>query len=172
MKIIYLDIDGVLWTTQDQLNWRTLDTNNDDWRGFCRTACRNLNFILMQDPSIRIVISSTWRIGSTAEELQEMLHAHGANYAKVIGCTPALPKGSRGTEIKQWMDEYSGEPIENYVILDDDSDMLPEQHHHFVQTNTVLGLTLFDAVRALRVFGIKEYEGLLQFDPATKLVPR
>lgn len=37
----------------------------------------------------------------------------------------------RGSEIKYWLDRH---PAGNYVILDDDCDMLDEQLDHFIQT--------------------------------------
>jgi hypothetical protein len=39
----------------------------------------------------------------------------------------------------------------NYVILDDDSDMLLEQAEHFVKTDTLLGLSEDDVERAIKI---------------------
>lgn len=62
----------------------------------------------------------------------------------------------RGVEIKQWIDTHihsdNGENWDrkevgidfNYVILDDDSDMLLEQEEHFIKTDTYLGLSVDD----------------------------
>ena len=64
----------------------------------------------------------------------------------IIGQTPRLYKeketgGSeqlcRGDEIQYYIETYH---IENYVILDDDSDMLDSQLEHFIQTDYKYGL--------------------------------
>jgi hypothetical protein len=58
---------------------------------------------------------------------------------EVIGITPNLTYGRgfsdhtpRGVEIQQWLDEHPD--VTNYVILDDDSDMLEHQMKNFVVT--------------------------------------
>ena len=55
----------------------------------------------------------------------------------------------RGTEIQQYIDKHND--IENYVILDDDSDMLNSQIYHFVQTNFEFGLTEQQVSLAIKV---------------------
>jgi hypothetical protein len=52
--------------------------------------------------------------------------------------TPSLggPAAKRGDEIEAWL-AAQGRP--DYVILDDDNDMLPEQHHRFVKTDSLDG---------------------------------
>ena len=69
----------------------------------------------------------------------------------------------RGVEIKQWIDthihsengknwNYKDIGVDfNYVILDDDSDMLLEQAEHFVKTDTLLGLSKDDVERAIKI---------------------
>lgn len=69
----------------------------------------------------------------------------------------------RGVEIKQWIDTHihseNGKNWNykeigsdfNYVILDDDSDMLLEQAEHFVKTDTLLGLSEDDVERAIKI---------------------
>jgi hypothetical protein len=56
----------------------------------------------------------------------------------------------RGEEIADWMRSRSGS-ISRYVILDDDSDMLPEQQANFVRTDERHGLTDADAERAIAI---------------------
>ena len=69
----------------------------------------------------------------------------------------------RGVEIKQWIDthihsengknwNYKEIGVDfNYVILDDDSDMLLEQAEHLVKTDTLLGLSEDDVERAIKI---------------------
>lgn len=51
---------------------------------------------------------------------------------------------------KNWNYKEIGSDF-NYVILDDDSDMLLEQAEHFVKTDTLLGLSEDDVERAIKI---------------------
>ena len=46
--------------------------------------------------------------------------------------------------------------VKDYVILDDDSDMLDEQKEHFVQTSTEFGLTFETSSQAIKVLNHTE----------------
>lgn len=48
-------------------------------------------------------------------------------------------KTLRGDEIKDWLDQHK--EVKKYAIIDDDSDMLPEQMSSFFKTDTYCGLT-------------------------------
>ena len=52
--------------------------------------------------------------------------------------TPSLSgDAQRGDEIREWL---SKNPVDNFIILDDDSDMLKSQLERFVQTSYNYGL--------------------------------
>lgn len=55
----------------------------------------------------------------------------------------------RGVEIAEYLTEHSD--ITNYVILDDDSDMLLEQKDHFIQTDSYLGINEDDVEQAIKI---------------------
>ena len=69
----------------------------------------------------------------------------------------------RGVEIKQWIDthihsdngkdwDYKEIGVDfNYVILDDDSDMLLEQAEYFIKTDPYLGLSEEDVKQAIKI---------------------
>jgi hypothetical protein len=52
-----------------------------------------------------------------------------------------------------WIDKYEKdhEPLESYVILDDDNDMLPEQENSFVLCDFQHGLTCKEAYKAIDI---------------------
>mgnify|MGYP000315108514 CR=1 FL=1 len=100
----------------------------------------------------KIVISSTWR-SSGIEFMKSVWELEGM-HGKIIGLTPNF-RGEvngytipRGCEIDKWLgdngfshinwdkdtqQEYINKTgIENYIIIDDDSDMLYGQRNHFV----------------------------------------
>jgi hypothetical protein len=111
-----------------------------------------------------VVITSTWRMGRECDELQEILDGAGFT-GQIIGTTPCAMRWSlehsssilRGNEILAWMqnnfeitknyfDEYR-----NYVILDDDDDMLFWQRNNFVQVDSFVGLTPNNAQQAIKI---------------------
>ena len=140
-KIVFLDIDGVLnnigqAVTRDQF-W-TADSASLD-----KTSVGILNWIC-ECTGASVVISSTWRHShSDPEWYHEVFRSYDSFDINVVGVTPNLYT-IRGKEIKQYVDDNQ---IENYVIIDDDGDMLPNQP--FVHIPPVTGLTLYEAVRII-----------------------
>ena len=121
MKIIFLDVDGVL------NNRKAFKQGKKDgfphgvslvWDPDC---VDRLNKII-EKTGAKIVVSSTWRLYDDAYKvLIEVMGIKG----EFIGCTPdhmrMVQDSCRGNEISEWMKENKEEgPI---VILDDDSDM-------------------------------------------------
>ena len=120
-KIIFLDIDGVL---NVYCEWR------DEYGcTFHKHFEDNLKWIIEQTKA-KIVISSTWRF-SGLEVMQEMWSKRELA-GDVIDVTPHIDICKRGEEIQYWMDNNK---IANYVIIDDDTDMLDSQKNNFVQTS-------------------------------------
>ena len=142
MKIIFLDIDGVIKTKHSLrsafIKYRKLVPDILDER-----AVNNLNR-LVKETDAKIVITSTWRYGNTAEDLQQVLAKHGVT-GEVIGMTPELgqmenhsfDKITRGHEIQEWLNLYKV-PVD-YVILDDDTNILPQQINRFVKCDNENG---------------------------------
>jgi len=145
MKIIFLDIDGVL-----NLRRRERDKFGSL---FHKSWSDNLNNIV-EETDAKIVISSTWRM-SGLRFMQDMWKQRKL-LGEVIDITPRMyfSKGisdsvPRGCEIQNWLRhngfqrinwcektqlEYLEKSIvKNYIILDDDSDMLYNQREHFVK---------------------------------------
>lgn len=119
MKIIFLDIDGVL---------NLVPQGRDEYGAIFHTHfVTNLEKII-SETGADIVISSTWRMGNGLDGMQKMWQKRGLP-GTVIGVTPIM-NTIRGEEIAEYLREN---PVDNYVILDDDSDMLFEQKRNFVQ---------------------------------------
>lgn len=166
MKLLFLDFDGVLNSTQStKMHWRNggrqcLFVNEDH---FCPLALSNLQFIMEQVPDLSIVISSSWRLMHPLEELQGfLLSKAGIDPSKVLGITPDLPhdpetgrSADRGLEVQAWLDENASVPegspllprfaVQDFIIVDDDSDMAHLKTTNFLQTDHDLGLTIKDA---------------------------
>lgn len=147
MKIIFLDIDGVL-NHEDFYKRRKLGEFEYPLSELCPKTIANLN-VLIAETGAKVVISSTWRLGRSAAEIQVLLEGRGFT-GEVIDCTPNL-RGEgclRGNEILKWVkdnkdligaDYYN---FTDYVILDDDSDMLYWQRNNFLLIDCFVGLTM------------------------------
>jgi hypothetical protein len=158
-RVIFLDIDGVL-NNATKGTRRTIK----GMKGYhlndprCVALLNNLTDVTQA----KIVISSTWRLGETLENMQKICKCMGIT-AEVIGMTPSLrfPGAVRGNEILAWI--KSNEHIygnyhnfQNYVIIDDDSDMLLWQKDNFVLTDGEYGLTRRGIAKAYRIL-MQEY---------------
>ena len=132
MKIIFLDVDGVL--------------NNATWaKRMIDEGVRVYAEDMLEDRAIRllkqiieatgasVVITSTWRM--SAVQMTHLFDQLACFDIRPIGVTPRL-NTDRGDEISAWMQHYD---VESYVILDDDSDM-GEHMDHLVQTSFEHGL--------------------------------
>lgn len=146
MKLLFLDIDGVL----NSLVWykiRNLDENRfkDKDRSLFTRTCeeidpRPLNLLkeFVEENNIKIVVSSSWRLLMPYTELKEVFKKVGWEEAPLIADTSNF--GSRGEEIKAFIRDFKL-PIDSYAIIDDDSDMTIEQKKsHFVKTEWCFGL--------------------------------
>lgn len=162
MKIIFLDIDGVL-NHEAFYKERYALIQNKQWHveypqsEFCPKTVSNLN-TLIKDTGAKVVISSTWRMGRSKEQLQVLLEGVGFE-GEVIGTTPIInTKNSlRGNEILAWIrdnEELIGSRDYNfteYVILDDDSDMLYWQRNNFLLIDRFAGLTMGAVFQAKKI---------------------
>lgn len=132
MKIIFLDIDGVL-------NWRGSDDRIDGFVGLDPENIARFNKIIDAHPDAKIVMSSSWRHISAFQttyknfdELVALLHARGLR-GEFIGHTPIFfSHRARGTEIRAWLNGENNRPegaIDQFVVLDDDRQgMAPYVH--------------------------------------------
>jgi hypothetical protein len=78
---------------------------------------------------------------------------HPAPEEVVVGMTPVMSGKDRGDEIQAWLDE-TDLTVDNFVILDDDSDMAHlRETHHFVQTQGEVGLDWHAVEKILKLFG-------------------
>ena len=150
-NILFLDIDGVLnsqsWlrrTKKDRVEGETKEEHED---AHIDNSAVELVNKLCEAVNMKVVISSTWRMRRTTEELQGILNRNGATF-EVIGKTPYMSGIPRGVEIAEWLGantyklfgvyDYN---FNNYVIVDDDSDMLLNQAENFFNIDQGVGIT-------------------------------
>ena len=111
MKVIFLDIDGVL--NSDEYLDRI---KNLDIKGIEREIDVEKIKLLkkaIDETGAKVVLSSSWRYTRNAQYLKELL----SNYGIYVAVTPFI-QNKRGLEIKQWLSD--NQDVEDFVILDDE----------------------------------------------------
>lgn len=147
MKVIFLDIDGVL--NNSATTRRTASTL---YTFVSNSLIRNLKSII-DKTNAKVVLSSDWRydrddptLNEDFLELRAELRKWGISF---YDFTPVIFNGiNRGIEIDTWLKKHS--EVSNFVILDDRDDMEPNKDH-LVQTSYKKGLTKEKADEAVRV---------------------
>ena len=162
MKVIFLDIDGVL-NASDYMcalhyRYRSLvhkdeaeypipnDEVRDSYGKYFDPRCIIHLEAIINFTGCKIVISSTWRKDGLTK--MKNLWEYRDLPGEIVGVTPVLNM-ERGEEIKNYLEEH--DYITDYCIIDDDSDMLPEQMNNFVKTSNKFGLTHQDAERVINI---------------------
>lgn len=118
MKLIFLDIDGVM-NHNNFFQRSRLHMGQE----FCPVAVRNLREIIKRTDA-KIVLSSTWRKGLSVGDIKTLFSWYDLD-KYVVGKTPVLDEQIRGHEIQLFMDmlHHPIYPIESFIIIDDDDDM-------------------------------------------------
>jgi hypothetical protein len=178
VKVIFLDMDGVL-NSEEFLRRRDKEPNcaADRWENNIDPAgVSRLNRIIAETGA-KVVISSTWRKVLDYQEMERLLKLYGF-VGEVVGQTPDFSKRhwygtgvghcyERGHEIREWLREQmlgvhmrsasfvpthtcGSEHVEQYVILDDSSDMATVKHRH-IWCDPAVGLDDEGAERAIQM---------------------
>jgi hypothetical protein len=153
MKVLFLDIDGVLNSHRTAIAFGGYphDVTGEERDRFDEVGLALIRGIV-KEAKAEVVLSSSWRIGMSYEHIGTCLGL------PIIGATPQKWSNEqvRGHEIAEWLDAHP--EVECYVIVDDDSDMLPEQMERFVHTSGFDGFRWKDAERMAELFGIAIYD--------------
>ena len=138
MKVIFLDIDGVL---NDAIT--TADLMDDSPKKEHLDCLKQI----VDATGAEIVLSSTWRLFPLSRrEIKKSLATVGLDF---IDRTDELDDG-RGAEIDAWLCKHP--EVENFVILDDeDRDMKGEFADHIVRTSFYTGLLPEHVEKAIKI---------------------
>lgn len=117
----------------------------------------------------KICVSSTWKnhfgtkeYVSTPEKWEDALQLLGFLPGTFVGVT-GNRRNIRGEEIAEWLEQNPN--VEDYAILDDDSDMLPEQFKKFHHCDSWFGLSPNHLYRIDR-----QFEGKSNYEKLTKTI--
>lgn len=144
-KVLFLDIDGVLNSARScyALGGFPHGFDAENKAKFDHVAIALVRK-LCEETGASICLSSSWRIIHSVHEC-----ANGLDLP-IFGRTPSL-SSSRGNEIAAWLADHP--EVTTYAIIDDDSDMLPEQRRFFVKTNHYDGLRMSHYGKLKRILG-------------------
>lgn len=128
MRVLFLDVDGVINSEA------TLQKCGGGILGIDPYLAFLVGKISLAIPDLKVVLSSSWRhFEHGREQVEEQC-------VSIFDVTPGLGFGTiRGDEIRAWLDSHP--EVEKYAILDDNSDMRPEQFNNFFQTSWKTGIT-------------------------------
>jgi hypothetical protein len=149
MRVLFLDIDGVLNSTRTCVAFGGYPMELEHLGAFDHVAIRLLQR-MCDSAGVQIVLSSAWRLFHDHKEVASALGL------PIIDRTPSMP-GPRGGEIADWLSRHP--EVEEYAIVDDDPDMLPEQLPRFVKTSGEEGLSFGDYRKLCSLLGANPYEG-------------
>ena len=151
MKVIFLDIDGVL--------------NSEEWdryvQSFTYGARFNGCYLLSQEMILRlqnvvfqtnaeIVLTSSWRTNERA--MSALTRQLSLYHLPIRDTTVCYAYGNRADEVKLWLESHSN--VTYYAIVDDYDDGFSNDEvlvAHFVQTNYFQGLTSEEAEKIIEI---------------------
>lgn len=185
MKIIFLDIDGVLNSETDFIEAAMYGHDNNAIRRLTKSGrevitpvCRGklaLLELIIKQTDAKIVITSTWREHLKLNEIYDIFVAQGFRLPRttIIGKTEDSVKRlssdhtySRCAEITKWLDGRDN--IESYVILDDISPHMFHKHEdNLVTTSEYDGLNKLHTTQAMNILGRNE-EAQAKWDEYTR----
>lgn len=122
MRIIFTDIDGVL---------------NPHWKTKWSKNAISIYNKMCKDFDLKPVITSTWRINHTKEQLQKIFIEQGID-VEIYDYTPLIDQADRGVEINAWL---SNNEVDNFVIIDDKTSDIERHIGNVVKVRSWIGLT-------------------------------
>ena len=150
MKVIFLDVDGVL-------NYTGSPTKLPHGYPFIEDDKILLLKRIIDATNAKVVLSSDWRYGwinpdhEWRNDYIALKRALNSFDIELMDKTPMLEETThRGSEILHWLCDWTGEFITHFVILDDRTDMQPLKYA-LVQTSMDTGLTEDDVNRAIKI---------------------
>lgn len=132
MKVLFLDIDGVLndgWTTHEKTPLNHLGVEDDL---LCELAK------IVNQYRFKIVLTSDWRLQH--DEDYDYLCKRLAHWGlEIFDQTPRIDWTRRGYEISAWLKGRND--VEDYIVLDDnlfDFQRIRDVYDHVVLTNSII----------------------------------
>ena len=146
--LIFLDVDGVLNTTNSRISKYEVCDENVNALVMLRDTLNKKGYI------VKLVLSSTWRLGydkdyeQCSPQVQNLITKLGRVSVTIHDKIPIYKNKTRDVEIARYIKEYELKHDDfTYVILDDDTSVFNE-----------------GALEEMNFYKVNEHTGLLQKD--------
>lgn len=142
MKVIFLDVDGVLvtWRSHFAFSSQPIDGSGRFSSGLMKNPDPVTIAFLDKFCTVyysKIVMSSTWRSSpKNCHTALGILNQHLHDDWRTI-----QSGDKRGVQIQEWLSRHPEVGTYEYFIIDDDSDMLESQMHAFIKCDGWDGLS-------------------------------
>lgn len=158
MKVIFVDIDGVL-------NYSGGKSVTPERMHFVEDEKLILLKQIVDATGAYLVLSSSWRYGWREVDFGRTTSVFAHNYFRLrdkfhefgmafFSKTPILAGFTREMEIRYWLSNYEDEQMDAYVILDDDEFEFQNLKDHLIQTQSNEGLLESHVIRAINILNI------------------
>ena len=119
MKVIFLDIDGVLNSDKYWESIKSYEKELTEMQREIDSECLNNLKKIVNITKAKIVITSSWK--KTNRKYEEFKKYMIQNGISIYDKTPNSLQSSvnRGEEIRTWLEEHKGE-VDNFIIIDDE----------------------------------------------------
>jgi hypothetical protein len=152
MKIIFLDVDGVLVTPRSHRASPGQEKNQGGLMGYFDPIAIGLLRRLCEITGAKVVLTSAWRYNYGPMEIQTLFLNLGfpKHHWHPMTFVPDIRGGAiRGEEVAAWLQENPG--VVRYVLIDDSHDYLLDQLVNWVCPDNNEGFLLRDYEKALQI---------------------
>lgn len=162
MKVLFLDVDGVLNSTEDWIESKLLGHEHNSGTRHLSRAKLALLCMIIKHTGCRVVLSSTWRLHYSIEDFLEMLVAQAGplsekyfNDEVFIGSTGNMRGFDRADEVFSYL--VARPEVTSFCILDDNDQGFSTHYllkDKFVQTDKDhCGMSVDDAYNCITILG-------------------
>lgn len=154
--LIFLDIDGVLNTTNSRITKYEIRDENVSALAALQDRLERRGY------SVKVILSSTWRLGfdsnmeQCSKQIQRLISKLNKVNIKIYDKTPVYKEKTRDVEIMRYIRGYQIKHEEfDYIILDDDFSIFDRDAlklMNFYKVNEHTGLTLKDTDKIVKIF--------------------